>query len=287
MPELPEIEHLRVGLEQHLVKARLTNVIVRRSDLRWEIPQKRIEALVGSVCTRVSRRAKYLLFHLNSNPPSVLLIHLGMSGRLTIDALDDFNGLPPWKKHEHWRMQWDARKADGLAPEYLRFVDPRRFGMLDCIEEKLLGQHRLLAHLGVEPLSEDFGKGYLFQKSRRSRSSVKAFIMNAKQIVGVGNIYASEACFAARIQPQRSIGELSFAECEALTETIRSTLRCAIDQGGTTLRDYIGLDAKQGNFQHLLKVYGREGQPCSRCSTTIKRVLLGQRSTFYCPSCQK
>ena len=283
MPELPEVETVRRGLVLCLRGARLLEVSIRREDLRWPIPANTIQGLPGCICRGIDRRAKYLLLHLDHAEGYSLLIHLGMSGRMVTDGLDDCQAMPEWQTHEHWRMLW---KRQGQPPVLLRFTDPRRFGMLDCTPRANLERHPLLAKLGPEPLGDRFSPKALFDVTRGRKGCVKGFIMDARRVVGVGNIYASEVCFRAGIRPQKPVGELRVGDCTRLVETIHTVLTEAIAQGGTTLRDYIGVDASRGGFQACLRVYGRAGLACLACGAIIKKIMLGSRSTFYCPCCQ-
>lgn len=279
MPELPEVETVRCGIGQHLPGRRLRRVRLRRTDLRWAIPVKACEDLEGRQCTGVRRRSKYLQLFFSGAEAPVALLHLGMSGRLGVDVLRPDGRRPAWETHEHWRMDFGDR--------LLRFSDPRRFGMLDVVADAEISQHRLLRHLGPEPLQKEFNGSALHRTSRHRKVAVKNFLMDARNVVGIGNIYASEACFRAGVRPGRAAGRLTRAECGALARAVKQVLRAAIRAGGTTLRDYVGVDDRIGFFQRQLRVYGRDGDPCSHCSTTIKRTTANGRSTFYCPACQQ
>ncbi|OOZ42344.1 DNA-formamidopyrimidine glycosylase [Solemya pervernicosa gill symbiont] len=269
MPELPEVETTRRGIEPHLKGATIDQVVVRQAKLRWPIPRGLDQKLAGESVVTVGRRAKYLLLQ---TAPGTLILHLGMSGSLRITASDT-----PAGKHDHF----DIRFGDQL----LRLNDPRRFGaVLWCRGDP--AKHKLLATLGPEPLDERFDGDHLHTLSRGRRVAVKQFIMDGKVVVGVGNIYASESLFRARIHPRTAAGKISRTRYLALTETIKEVLSEAITQGGTTLRDFTGSDGKPGYFTQQLNVYGRTGEPCPLCATPIKQLTLGQRSTFYCPSCQ-
>jgi len=270
MPELPEVETTRRGIEPHITGKQVSDVIVRHHQLRWPVPRGLKQKLVGHTIRSVSRRAKYLLLGFDHG---TLLLHLGMSGSLRI--ID--SGLPA-EKHDHV----DIVLADGRA---LRLTDPRRFGAVLWTTEDPSG-HELIAHLGPEPLSDDFNAAYLFQRSRGRKSSIKQFIMDGKVVVGVGNIYASESLFLAGINPKRQAGKVSPERMAKLADAIKQVLAAAIEQGGTTLRDFVGGDGKPGYFAQRLNVYGREGEPCRSCGTTIKQRVQGQRSTYYCPRCQ-
>jgi formamidopyrimidine-DNA glycosylase len=276
MPELPEVETVRRGLAPLIEGRRVDRVELFRGDLRWPIPVAAVRALRGRTCTGVERRSKYLLLRFDGPGTPVALVHLGMSGRLFLDpGRDD----PPRRDHEHWRMRFGDR--------LLRYVDPRRFGMLDVTGAAGLPAHPLLAVLGPEPLGPDFGADALFARSRGRKVATKVFLMDASVVVGVGNIYASEACFRAGIRPGRAAGRLGRADCGRLVDAVRAVLGAAIEAGGTTLRDYVGVAEETGYFQRELAVYGRDGAPCPACGTAIRRRILAQRSTFFCPVCQR
>jgi len=277
MPELPEVETVRSGLEPRLNRRRLDAVEFRREDLRWPMPTAAIERLCGRHVESVTRRSKYLLIRMSGVGHPTLLIHLGMSGRLFLD--EDCEEPPEWRTHEHWRMR--------LGRSLLRYVDPRRFGALDLCDEADLAEHPLLTHLGPEPFDDAFSASYLFERSRGRKVATKVFLMDAKIVVGVGNIYASEACFHAGVRPARPAGRLRRTDCERLVESVQGVLAAAISAGGTTLRDYVGVNEDTGYFQRELRVYGRADAPCGVCGTAIRSTVLGQRSTFHCPSCQR
>ena len=271
MPELPEVETTRRGIAPHIEGQRISDVVVRHHQLRWPVPQGLKKKLSGSRINNVSRRAKYLLLGFDHG---TLILHLGMSGSLRI-----IDSKLPAEKHDHIDIVLNSGKA-------LRLTDPRRFGaVLWTIKDP--SHHELIAHLGPEPLHDTFNSDYLFQQSRKRKSSIKQFIMDGKVVVGVGNIYDSESLFLAGINPKRIAHKISKARYEKLTAAIKQVLAAAIEQGGTTLRDFIGGDGKPGYFAQKLNVYGREGEPCHQCGTTIKQITQGQRSTYYCPSCQK
>jgi formamidopyrimidine-DNA glycosylase len=270
MPELPEVETSRRGISPWVLKQRVRCVIVRDRRLRWPVPEDIDRKLAGQVIHSVERRAKYLLFGTDSG---TALLHLGMSGSLRIIDADE-----PAGKHDHIDICFDSGKA-------LRFRDPRRFGSLLWSADPL--QHDLLRNLGPEPLSEDFNGDYLHRKSRGRRVSIKQFVMNGSVVVGVGNIYASEALHVAGIHPRRRADRISAARMALLAEAIKSVLQSAIDAGGTTLRDFHDSDGEPGYFKQQLQVYGRAGEPCRRCKRPVSAVVLGQRSTFYCKDCQK
>jgi formamidopyrimidine-DNA glycosylase len=269
MPELPEVETSRRGIEPHIIDTRVARVIVRNRSLRWPISKTVDRQLVGETIRSVTRRAKYLL--INTDNGSAIL-HLGMSGSVFIVDRDTPAGV-----HDHVDIEFDSGKT-------MRFRDPRRFGSLHWSKTPL--QHKLLKSLGPEPLGDDFDASYLWQKSRGRRVSVKQFIMNAQVVVGVGNIYASEALFLACINPRRAAGRISLQRYERLVVAIREVLASAIKAGGTTLRDFYGGDGEAGYFQQQLEAYGREGEPCRRCDAPITAIVQGQRSTYYCKQCQ-
>jgi formamidopyrimidine-DNA glycosylase len=270
MPELPEVETSRRGIAPWLEGQAVQTVIVRERRLRWPVPVEIDRHLPGVTIEAVRRRAKYLLFDTSAG---CALMHLGMSGSVRIIESGE-----PAGKHDHV----DICLASGKA---LRFRDPRRFGSLLWARDP--SSHPLLRLLGPEPLSAAFSGSYLYEKARRRQVSIKPFIMNAGVVVGVGNIYASEALFAAGIHPRRSAGRISAARMEALCASIKSVLARAIAAGGTTLRDFHGGDGEPGYFRQQLDAYGREGLPCPRCLTPISAIVLGQRSTFYCKRCQR
>jgi len=269
MPELPEVETTRLGITPPLLGQKVTAVRVRNPRLRWPVAPELSRLLPGQKIESVERRAKYLL--LGTTAGSVIL-HLGMSGSLSVVPADTPPG--PW---DHL----DLALESGLC---LRLRDPRRFGAALWTTDP--AHHALLAHLGPEPLGPDFSADYLYRACRGRRAAIKSLIMDSRVVVGVGNIYASEALFLAGIRPGRAAGRLSRRDCAALTRTIRTTLRRAIRAGGTTLRDFRQSDGQPGYFRQRLYVYGREGEPCRRCRGTIKRRVQGQRSSYYCPDCQ-
>ncbi len=270
MPELPEVETTRSGIEPHSVGRKVEEVIVREGRLRWPVPHDLPEHLVGQRIESVERRAKYLLLRTTAG---TVLMHLGMSGSLRVIEA----GEPPLY-HDHIDIRFD----DGRA---LRFNDPRRFGC--CLWLAPGESHPLLQTLGPEPLSDEFDGELLYRRSRGRKGPVKSFIMDGKVVVGVGNIYANESLFLAGIRPDRAAGRISRARYDALAENIKQVLTSAITQGGTTLRDFVGGDGKPGYFAQQLFVYGRGGQPCKRCGGTLREVRLGQRSTVYCVACQR
>ena len=272
MPELPEVETTRCGIAPHLQGKTLSSVVVRQPKLRWPVPADLAEQLRHSRVERISRRAKYLLFEFAHG---VMLVHLGMSGSLRVYKAGQ---VPPPEKHDH--IDWLA--ADGTL---LRFRDPRRFGAVLWFSGSP-EHHPLLQHLGPEPLGDAFDAGYLKAALSRQKRAVKTALMDNAVVVGVGNIYANEALFAAGIAPTRPANALQDEEYCRLVAEIRVVLQRAIEAGGSTLRDFVNSNGQSGYFQQQYQVYGREGEACRQCGTPICRRLLGQRSSFYCPHCQ-
>ncbi|MBN7797263.1 bifunctional DNA-formamidopyrimidine glycosylase/DNA-(apurinic or apyrimidinic site) lyase [Parahaliea mediterranea] len=271
MPELPEVETTRRGIAPYAEGRRVEALLVREPRLRWPVPEALPANLRGQRIERIERRAKYLLFH---TAAGTLLVHLGMSGSLRVLR----GAAPPPKRHDHI----DVLLSGG---DTLRFNDPRRFG---CFLWLPSGEsHPLLEHLGPEPLSPDFDGELLYRRSRGRRGPVKSFLMDGRIVVGVGNIYANEALHLAGIRPDRSAGRIARARYEVLAERVKQVLTSAIDQGGTTLRDFVGGDGKPGYFAQQLYVYGRAGQPCKTCGAPLRERHLAQRSTVYCVTCQR
>lgn len=270
MPELPEVETSRRGIEPFLVGERIDNIVIREKRLRWPVRADVAMHLSGRTVDSVTRRAKYLLINTGNGSA---MIHLGMSGSVFIVDHDTPAGV-----HDHF----DFDMASGKT---LRFRDPRRFGSLHWSSDP--HQHKLIRSLGPEPLGEAFSGAYLWQRSRGRRVNVKQFIMNSHIVVGVGNIYASEALYLAGINPRRAAGRIAKARYARLAEAIREVLGKAIEAGGTTLRDFYGSSGEAGYFRQKLGVYGRGGSPCRQCGRPVTAVVLGQRSTFYCKNCQR
>ena len=271
MPELPEVETTCRGIRPHLLGQRVDQVIVRDPRLRWPISPLLAEQLPGQRIERVERRAKYLL--LNSGEHT-LILHLGMSGNLRIVRADT-----PAGKHDHL----DLVLADGNC---LRLQDPRRFGAAIWVQGNP-NDHPLLKALGPEPLSDDFNGAQLHALALGRRVAIKNFIMNNHHVVGVGNIYANEALFHSGIHPTRAAGRISRKRINRLAITIKNVLQAAIQQGGTTLRDFVDSDGKPGYFSQQLAVYGRSGEPCPNCNNPVQRLTVGQRGTFFCSRCQR
>jgi formamidopyrimidine-DNA glycosylase len=270
MPELPEVETSRRGIAPWVLNQKVCGVVIRDRRLRWPVPEDIERLLPGQVIRSLRRRAKYLLFETSAG---TAMLHLGMSGSLRIIDANE-----PAGKHDHVDIQFESGKA-------LRFRDPRRFGSLLWTHKPF--EHDLLRSLGPEPLSDEFDGDYLWQKARGRRVSIKQFIMNGSVVVGVGNIYASEALFLAGIHPKRRADRISARRMMLLVDAIKTVLQSAIEAGGTTLRDFHGGDGEPGYFRQKLEVYGRDGEPCRRCKRLLSVVVLGQRSTFYCKGCQK
>lgn len=270
MPELPEVETTRRGIAPHLEGQRVTRLIVRDPRLRWPIPEDLAIQIENQTFTAIRRRAKYLLMDIGGG---TLISHLGMSGNLRLVPVGT-----PVLKHEHVDIELDS----GLT---LRYTDPRRFGAM--LWQRSGEEHPLLSRLGPEPLSDEFTGERLYQLSRKRSMAVKPFIMDNAVVVGVGNIYASEALFAAGIDPRREAGGISRARYLRLGEEIKRILAQAIDNGGTTLRDFVGGDGKPGYFQQQLFVYGRGGEHCKHCGSQLRELRLGQRASVFCTTCQR
>jgi formamidopyrimidine-DNA glycosylase len=271
MPELPEVETTRRGIEPWLVGRRIERLVVREPRLRWRVPAGLAGKVAGARIRSVGRRAKYLLIGTDAG---TLILHLGMSGSLRI-----LDAASPPLAHDHVDLVLDSGKC-------LRFNDPRRFGCL-LFTTREPARHRLLANLAVEPLSGDFTGEALWKRARGKRVSIKAFVMDSRTVAGVGNIYASEALFRAGIRPGLAAGRVSRARMDALAAAIRAVLTEAIGVGGTTLRDYVSPAGMPGYFRQRLFVYERTGKPCRRCGTPIRQFTQGARSTYWCPGCQR
>jgi formamidopyrimidine-DNA glycosylase len=274
MPELPEVETTRLGLLPVLGQT-VASVTVRNAAMRWPIPSDISQNLQGKTLTALKRRAKYILATFSDTHTSgTLLLHLGMSGRLSL-----LKQLSPAAKHDHFEIAFN----DGRI---IRLRDPRRFGAVLWTEDDV-NQHVLLATLGPEPLDDNFNGDYLYQHMRTRTAAIKTTIMDAHLVVGVGNIYASESLFRARINPQKSANKLSRKQCEQLVLEIKSTLQDALKAGGSSLRDFFGADGNPGYFQQSYYVYGRTDEACRVCGKAILNIRQGQRATFYCAHCQK
>jgi formamidopyrimidine-DNA glycosylase len=271
MPELPEVETTCRGIAPLISGKTIAELVLRTEKLRWPLDRSLCLSLPGQTIQSVERRAKYLLLRTDQG---TLILHLGMSGSLRIIPAETTEN-----KHDHV----DLILVDGSC---LRLTDPRKFGaLLWTTEDPLL--HPLLAHLGPEPLAAEFTGAYLYQSSRRRKIAVKPFVMDQKLVVGVGNIYVSEALFGAGIDPRLAAGKISRERYKRLASEIKQVLQQAIAAGGTTISDFKQADGKPGYFQQELRVYGREGLPCTVCGLPVKMIRLGQRSTFYCSNCQR
>ncbi len=270
MPELPEVETTRLGIAPHITGQVIKDVVIRNKNLRWPITATLKKDLINRKFLKIDRRGKYLLCYTKLG---CMMVHLGMSGSLRIVNKD----IKP-EKHDHL----DILFASGSI---LRFHDPRRFGSVLWTRKDPL-QHKLIKRLGPEPLSEDFNGEWLYRISRKRTQAIKNFIMDSHNVVGVGNIYASESLFLAGINPKRKAGNVSLERYERLANAIKIILQQSIKQGGTTLRDFLNSDGRPGYFQQQLNVYGKTGQSCKQCNSIIKEIKLGQRSTFYCTVCQ-
>jgi formamidopyrimidine-DNA glycosylase len=271
MPELPEVETTRSGIEPHIRGRRIVGVEVRDHRLRWPVPNDLAARAIKRIVRAVGRRAKYLIVDFGADG---LLVHLGMSGSLRL-----LPGPAPAQPHDHLDIQFDNGRI-------LRFTDPRRFGCVLWLTRPFEA-HPLLRSLGPEPLGDGFDGDHLYRRARGRRVAIKNFVMDGRVVVGVGNIYASEALFRARIRPGQPAGRISRERMRALATAIRQVLGAAIAEGGTTLRDFIASDGQPGYFSQRLNVYGRQGLPCPSCGTPIRCRRIGQRSTFYCARCQR
>lgn len=286
MPELPEVETVRRGLEPVLVGARLTRVRQNRPDLRFPFPERFVERLEGAVVERIGRRAKYLLAPLSTGETWVT--HLGMTGRFTLDGdqLGEFEEAAPIAgKHEHLSL---CAARDGVSTR-MGFADARRFGFMGLIPTDQVETHPWFAGLGPEPLGNGFSGAHLAQAFAGKKQSIKVSLLDQRVVAGLGNIYVCEALYGARISPLVPAGKVSRPRLERLAAVVRDVLNEAILAGGSTLKDFANADGGQGYFQHRFDVYGREGKPCmgEGCSGVVKRTVQGGRSTFWCPSCQK
>ncbi len=270
MPELPEVETTRLGIQPHLEQRRIQRLLVRERRLRWPVPDGLEQLLADQPIISVRRRAKYLLLETGRG---WLILHLGMSGSLRV-----LPASTAAEKHDHLDLILDNGNC-------LRLRDPRRFGAL-LWQDGEVESHPLLRELGPEPLSPEFTAEHLHRLSHKRRVAVKNLIMSSKVVVGVGNIYASEALFAAGIHPARASGRISLQRYQALVEQIKTVLQRSIEQGGTSLRDFTRADGNPGYFKQSLQVYGREGENCPVCGHAIRQSRIGQRSSFYCGHCQ-
>mgnify|MGYP001447885680 CR=1 FL=1 len=274
MPELPEVETVRRGLSLKIGSRRIIGVEKRRDNLRKPFPEKLAARLIGSQIIDFGRRGKYLLLGLDSD--DILIIHLGMSGRILLT----FGNRPPLDQHDHLVIDFE----DGLR---LVYNDPRRFGLVDIINKELILNHRLLHAMGPEPLSPDFDFLALSKKLEGRKTSIKAALLDQRIIAGIGNIYACEALFYARLSPRRLASNVQGKRAEHLVLSIKTVLEKAIAAGGSSLKDYVNTSGGLGYFQHGFTVYGRENQACKECGNTVKRIVQNGRSTFFCPHHQR
>ncbi|MGN6234054.1 MAG: bifunctional DNA-formamidopyrimidine glycosylase/DNA-(apurinic or apyrimidinic site) lyase [Trinickia sp.] len=275
MPELPEVEVTRRGIEPHVTGRRVERVDVRTRALRWPVPADLAATLASQAVRKVERRGKYLLFEIDAG---WFIVHLGMTG--TLRVLPHEQASEP-AKHDH---------IDWIFDEFvLRYRDPRRFGAVlwHARADGDVRTHPLLASLGVEPFSDEFSGELIFRRTRGRTASIKQVLLAGEIVVGVGNIYASESLFRAGIRPATPAGRVSRARCERLAEAVRTTLAAAIERGGSTLRDFVGSDGASGYFQLECFVYDRAGEPCRVCGAPIRQIVQGQRSTYYCAHCQR
>lgn len=272
MPELPEVETTRRGIHPHVENQIITDIVIRQHQLRWKIPHNLSNELSGKIVNTTLRRGKYLLLTIEQG---ALILHLGMSGSLRILT----SSIPPAKKHDHVDIKFSNQVV-------LRFTDPRRFGALLWVKQQPY-QHPLLINLGPEPLTHEFSTNYLWNAAQSRSTPIKSLIMDNKVVVGVGNIYAAESLFLAKINPLQPAKSLSRDRIQELVKAIKFILRQAIQRGGTTLKDFVNSEGKPGYFVNQLKVYGRDGLPCVVCSQPLSALHIGQRNTVYCAYCQR
>jgi len=274
MPELPEVETIRRGIEPRVAGRRILSVRVYDGRLRWPVPLTLPSLLADARIVAVERRSKYLLFRaITTAGPGTLLLHLGMTGSLRV-----FTNAPARRRHDHVEFSLD----DGTL---VRYHDPRRFGSMLWLPGPA-PSHPLLDGLGPEPFDAAFDAGYLRTRTRGRRTAIKVVLMDNRVVVGVGNIYAAESLFRAAVRPATPAGRVSRARLAALVDAVRQVLAEAIEKGGSTLRDFVDAEGAAGHFQLDYRVYGREGEPCRVCGTPIRNRRLGQRSSCYCPACQ-
>ncbi len=279
MPELPEVETVCRGLAQNIIHKHISKVTARRRDLRVPLPANFEKALEKKEITRIARRAKYILIHLDND--AILVIHLGMSGTLILHEK-----LPKtFRKHDHVIIEFAPDKKSKIG--YMVFHDPRRFGLMALTSKTTFAKHKLFVNLGPEPLDKKLNGEYLYTILQSSKAPVKSVIMDQRKLVGVGNIYACEALFRAHIHPERAANKVTQKEATALVVQIKKVLEAAIKSGGSTVRDYVRSSGDSGYFQHHFSVYGRKGLPCLSCKTPVSVIRQSGRSTFFCANCQK
>lgn len=271
MPELPEVETTILGIRPFVLQQTIVAVTIRQHQLRWPIPETIAQQLIGQMIHTITRRGKYILFHMKNG---TLLLHLGMSGRLSIVPIDSLA-----KKHDHIDLRLNQNHM-------LRYTDPRRFGAFIWIPGPATLQHPLLCKLGIEPFDPAFNGHYLWHTARKKSMPIKAFIMDQHIVVGVGNIYATEALFQAQLHPRLPAQTISVKQMDRLAQAIQDLLHAAIAVGGTSLKDFLQADGKPGYFKLQLQVYDRHGQPCPNCQTSIEKLNIGQRASAFCPQCQ-
>ena len=277
MPELPEVETVSQGIKSKLLNHKISKVIVKRRDLRFRMDTKLEQKITNTKINSVSRRAKYILINLDNG--LTVIIHLGMSGRIVVEDLKSSKNI---FKHTHLEIITTGKKR-------MKFIDPRRFGSVLLHETNNLNTHKLIKNLAPEPLSKEFNATYLFKALKGRSANIKSIIMNQFIVVGVGNIYASESLYKAKIRPGRQAKSLSLTECVLLTKSIKKVLKRSIKLGGSSINDYSLVDGNLGFFQSEFEVYGKEGKICRKktCHSKILRIVIAQRSSFYCSECQK
>jgi len=270
MPELPEVETVKNGLKEYCLDQIIKSTVVRQSKLRWQVPDDLSKLLSGQKINSITRRGKYLLFNLDQG---TLIVHLGMSGIITVVKANT-----PIKKHDHVDINFSKN-------EILRYNDPRRFGSILYTDQDI-NQHKLINHLGPEPLSQDFNTELVVTKIKNKKVPIKTWLMNASNVVGVGNIYANEVLFLANIHPLTPAGKLTKSRCENLVFIVKKVIQKAIEAGGTTLKDFKNADGKPGYFKQQLHVYGRAGEACDKCSSILEEIKISGRQTVFCKICQ-
>ena len=277
MPELPEVETVSQGIKSKLLNHKISKVIVKRRDLRFRMDTKLEQKITNTKINSVSRRAKYILINLDNG--LTVIIHLGMSGRIVVEDLKSSKNI---FKHTHLEIITTGKKK-------MKFIDPRRFGSVLLHETNNLNTHKLIKNLAPEPLTKEFNATYLFKALKGRSANIKSIIMNQFIVVGVGNIYASESLYKAKIRPGRQAKSLSLTECVLLAKSIKKVLKRSIKLGGSSINDYSLVDGNLGFFQSEFEVYGKEGEICRKktCHSKILRIVIAQRSSFYCSKCQK
>lgn len=275
MPELPEVETIRRGLEPWIIGALVYSVNVRCNKLRWPVPENLNEMLCQQRVNNICRRGKYLVFRFEHG---ALIIHLGMSGRLRL--FQDSQNCTIVNKHDHVDFYFENNIC-------LRYTDPRRFGSILWVSGADPYMHPLLSKLGMEPLSNAFTAEYLLEHAKKRQVAIKSFIMDNRVVVGIGNIYATESLFLAKIHPLKPVNQLTIQQWRLLVDVVKEVLIKALAQGGTTLKDFVNSQGKPGYFVQQLTVYGRSGAPCLSCQTLLCQYTIGQRTTVYCPVCQQ